>query len=101
MRASPLAALTLTVVGGCASMTPAGPDAETLTALIAAARPGATPEIRAVKCDFIAEEGSEWACLYRQRAADGRWVALETYVAADRTGWLLIDTPSDPDAPSP
>ena len=98
--AAPVLLLGVAMAAACASRAPAGPDAATLTGLIAGARPGAAPQIRAVNCDFIEEEGSEWACRYRERAADGRWVALETWVAMDGAGWTLIDTPADPNEPA-
>ena len=77
-----------------------GPGAGDLQELIAQARPGEVPDVRDVRCSFIAEEGSEWRCRYRQRASDGRWVSLETFLATDGSGWALIDGVADPDGPS-
>jgi hypothetical protein len=57
------------------------------------------PGVRDVSCAFIAEEGSEWRCRYREQASDGRWVPLETFVAAHGAGWVLIDGVADPDRP--
>jgi hypothetical protein len=88
------------VAAGCASAGPAGPDAAALAALIGEARSTAAPTLSGVTCDFIEEEGSEWACAYRERAADGRWMAQQTYVAPTGDGWVLIDTPADPNATS-
>jgi hypothetical protein len=97
MRAAALACLA--ALAACAP-TANGPNEESLRGLIASARPGTAPEIDRVRCDFIAEEGSEWRCRYRQKASDGRWVPLETYVAMDGDGWVLIDEAANPDGPS-
>ena len=93
-----LPALALLAVG-CAPFQPQGPGLTDLGRLIAEARPGPTPRLRDVRCDYIAEEGSEWRCRYLELASDGRWVSLETFVAADGDGWVLIDGVADPDPP--
>ena len=95
-----LAISALALLAACAPAQPPGPGAADLQGLIAEARTGAAPEVRAVRCRFIAEEGSEWRCRYHERASDGRWVPLETFVAADGSGWVLIDGVADPDAPA-
>ena len=51
-----------------------------------------------VDCQFIEQEGSEWRCRYKQRAADGRWIWRETVVTRDRGRWVLIDGVVVPDA---
>jgi hypothetical protein len=87
------AIIALLALGACASA-PTAPDGPTLagfTAMLADGRPQA-PAIRALRCDFLAEEGSEWACRYEERASTGTWVQLATYVAIDRDGWMPIDT---------
>lgn len=89
----------LVLLTACAPTQPAGPGTADLQRLIAGARPGSAPRVRDVRCDFIVEEGSEWRCRYRERASDGRWIPLETMVAADGNGWMLIDGVADPDRP--
>jgi hypothetical protein len=59
--------------------------------MLAQGRPAA-PTIRTLHCNFIAEDGSEWACRYEEQASSGAWVQLATYVAIDRDGYLPIDT---------
>lgn len=94
-----LAVPLLALLTGCAPTQPSGPGAAELQSLIAEARSGVTPNVRDVSCKSIAEEGSEWRCRYRERVSDGRWVALETFVAAHGSGWVLIDGVADPDRP--
>lgn len=89
----------LVLLTACAPTQPSGPGTMDLQRLIAGARPGSAPQVRDVRCGFIAEEGSEWRCRYRERASDGRWIPLETFVAADGNGWTLIDGVADPDRP--
>ena len=93
--AVPLVAL----LAACAPTRLAGPGAAELRSLISEARPGVVPHVRDVSCSFIAEEGSEWRCRYREQASDGRWVLLEIFVAAYGAGWVLIDGVADPDRP--
>ena len=86
-------------LAGCASVAPgqsAGPGAADLAALLAVDR-AAAPRLRAVRCDFIAEEGSEWACRYEERSREGAWVGLSTMVARAGSGWELIDRPCSAD----
>tara|TARA_R110002124_G_scaffold48639_1_gene143412 strand:- start:305 stop:631 length:327 start_codon:yes stop_codon:yes gene_type:complete len=86
-------------LSGCATVAPggaAGPDAAALAALLAADR-AAAPQLRAVRCDPIAEEGSEWTCHYQERSRDGFWVGLSTQVARAGAGWELIDRPCSAD----
>lgn len=97
MRLAVTACILLTA---CAPGQSPGPGAGDLQELIAQARPGEVPDVRDVRCSFIAEEGSEWRCRYRQRASDGRWVSLETFLATDGSGWALIDGVADPYGPS-
>ncbi|MDP3378375.1 MAG: hypothetical protein Q8S53_08420 [Brevundimonas sp.] len=81
------------VLTGCVTAMPdepAGPDAAALSALLAVGRAEA-PELRGVRCAFIAEEGSEWVCAYEERARAGAWVGLSTVVALSGTDWVLID----------
>ncbi len=94
-----LAIPALALLAACVPVQPSGPGAADLQRLIAEARPGAAPNVRDVRCGFIAEEGSEWRCRYRERASDGRWVPLETFVAADGPSWVLIDGVADPNRP--
>lgn len=89
------------LLAACTSLQPSGPGAAELQGLIAKARPGVAPEVRNVRCEFIVEEGSEWRCRYEQRASDGGWVPLQTFVAADGSGWVLIDGVADPNMPPP
>jgi hypothetical protein len=98
MRRALMAAVLL--LTGCATVPgsgPAGPDAMALAALLAIDRVEA-PQLRRVHCDFIAEEGSEWACRYEERSRHGFWVGLSTMVARAGTGWELIDRPCSADA---
>ena len=88
-------------LGACATSAPPGPSGAELSALIAGSGRASAPTLRAVRCEFIEEEGSEWRCRYQERASNGRWVPLETYVAVSRDGWILIDGVADPDASSP
>lgn len=89
----------LALLAACAPAQPSGPGPEDIQRLIAEARPGAASDVHDVRCGFISEEGSEWRCRYRERASDGRWVSLETFVAADGPGWVLIDGVADPNRP--
>lgn len=93
--ALPVAVLLL---AGCATVPvgPGGPDAAGLARLLAAGR-DAAPQLRGVQCDFIAEEGSEWACRYQERSRDGFWVGLSIMLARTATGWELIDRPCSAD----
>lgn len=84
-------------VAACASVSdPNGPTAADLTRLVAADG-GSTYPVRAVHCDFVAEEGSEWSCRYEARATSGAWVGLSAMVALDAEGWVLIDRVCTPD----
>jgi hypothetical protein len=97
MRALVLAAaLGLAACATVAPGGPAGPDAAALARLLAVDR-AAAPRLRAVRCDFIAEEGSEWACRYEERSREGAWVGLSTMVARAGSGWELIDRPCSAD----
>lgn len=78
-------------LGACVStMEPEGPTRNELARLV---RPpgGQTPALRKVRCDFIAEEGSEWSCRYEERAGTGSWVGLSAMLARDGGRWVLID----------
>ena len=86
-------------LAACAPTRLAGPGAAELRSLISEARPDVVPHMRDVSCALIAEEGTEWRCRYREQASDGRWVPLETFVAAHGAGWVLIDGVADPDRP--
>jgi hypothetical protein len=86
-------------LSGCATVpagAPAAPDAAALAALLAVDRAEA-PQLRAVRCAFIPDEGSEWACRYEERSRDGFWVGLSTLVARAGAGWELIDRPCSAD----
>ncbi len=86
-------------LAGCASVAPgqpAGPGAADLARLLAVDRAEAPP-LRAVRCDAIPEEGSEWACHYEERSREGFWAGLSTTVARTGTGWELIDRPCSAD----
>ncbi|MFT4912541.1 MAG: hypothetical protein ACI9YM_001120 [Brevundimonas sp.] len=86
-------------LAGCASVAPgrpAGPGAADLARLLAVDRAEAPP-LRAVRCDLIAEEGSEWVCRYEERSREGLWVGLSTMVARAGAGWELIDRPCSAD----
>jgi len=97
MRALVLgAALGLAACATVAPGGPAGPDAAALARLLAMGR-DTVPQLRAVRCDFIAEEGSEWACRYEERSRQGLWVGLSTMVARAGSGWELIDRPCSAD----
>ncbi|NBW07921.1 MAG: hypothetical protein EBR82_07835 [Caulobacteraceae bacterium] len=86
-------AIILLALGACASApsAPPGPTQSEFAAMLARKRPQ-PPEIRALRCDFIEEEGSEWACDYEERASTGAWVQLATYIAIDSEGWRPIDS---------
>ena len=90
----------LGLLGACSTAL-SGPDRAELAALIAETNRDPTPHIRSVRCDFIAEEGSEWRCRYEAQARNSRWVALEAMVARDGDRWILIDGVRDPDAAPP
>tara|TARA_R110000764_G_scaffold28253_3_gene66456 strand:- start:293 stop:619 length:327 start_codon:yes stop_codon:yes gene_type:complete len=87
------------LLAGCATVVadePAGPGPAELAALLSVGRVE-TPQLRRVRCDFIPEEGSEWACRYEERSGGGFWVGLSTFVAQDRRRWVLIDVPCTAD----
>lgn len=91
MRIAVMIALSA-ALGACASIPsePPGPNSGEMSALVADAASPA-PVVRDVRCDFIADEGSEWTCVFEQQAGDGRWVRRETAVARDGGQWILID----------
>lgn len=94
--------LVLTAVlglAGCATVAPGGPTgpgAADLARLLAVDR-AAAPQLRAVRCDVIPEDGSEWVCRYEERSREGFWVGLSTMVARAGAGWELIDRPCSAD----
>ncbi|WP_230772742.1 hypothetical protein [Sphingomonas sp. Leaf4] len=49
-------------------------------------------DIRHLSCRQIAEDTTEARCVWQQRH-NGRWRRYAGYLALDRSGWLLIDTP--------
>ena len=86
-------ALTLVALGACASASVErpGPTESEFTAMLAQRR-SVPPMIRALSCDFIEEEGSEWSCRWEERASNGVWVKQANFIAIDGNGWLPIDT---------
>ncbi|MFC5345782.1 hypothetical protein ACETK8_01935 [Brevundimonas staleyi] len=95
VRAAAIGALS--IVAACASIgDPNGPTEQELARLIAPSG-DLTPSIRAMRCDFISEEGSEWSCRYEARATSGVWVGLSAMVALDGDDWVLIDGICTPD----
>ena len=50
-------------------------------------------DIRAVSCEDIEEEPTEFLCSWQQKKA-GRWRGYSTYMAIEGRGWLLIDEPA-------
>ncbi len=88
-------AMLLLALSACATpptpVYPKGPTESEFAAMLGRDRP-TSPMVRGLQCDFIAEEGSEWDCRYKEQASSGGWVQLATYIAISGDGWSPIDT---------
>ncbi|MFZ5668055.1 MAG: hypothetical protein ACOY4K_01040 [Pseudomonadota bacterium] len=81
------------LLGGCLSGP--GPDPSELASLLHIP----ASDIRALRCQEIPDEPTEFSCRYQRRGATGGWVAEEIIVAIDGSDWVVIDEPHPTDQP--
>lgn len=81
------------IFGGCSATL--GPAPDELAKLLQI--PSAS--IRALRCQEVPEEPTEFTCRYRRRGAAGEWIDEEIIVAIDGSTWVVIDEPHPPNPP--